>query len=86
MSPADWNEVAVQSLLADADLILKFFHLKTARDDAEATWLTAQQAREAYRDFQRRRENLQVSPFYFAELQNRLDRLRALLYFFGEAV
>jgi hypothetical protein len=85
MSPTDWNEVAVHSLLADADLILKFFHTETARDDAEATWLTVRQASEAFQDFHKRRERLEISPSDYAELQGKLDRLRALLHFFGDA-
>ncbi len=85
MSPTDWNEVAVHSLLADADLILKFFNTETSTDSAEATLLTVRQAREAYHDFQKRRDSLQLSPRDRAELEVKLDRLRALLRFFGEA-
>ena len=35
MSLTDWNEVAVHSLLADADLILKFFTAETSGDNSE---------------------------------------------------
>jgi hypothetical protein len=85
MSATDWNEVAVHSLLADVDLILKFFNTEAATDGAEARWLTVQQAQSAYCDFQKRRANLKLTPADDAELQGKLDRLRSLLRFFGAA-
>ena len=84
MSPTDWNEVAVHSLLADADLILKFFAAKSSGDDSELIWLSVQQARDAYGDFQRRRASLKMSPSDGDELQSKMEQLRARLRFFGE--
>jgi hypothetical protein len=85
MPLTDWNEVAVHSLLADADLILKFFATETSGGDPEEIWLSVRQAREAYGDFQKRRANLKISPPDEAELQTKLDEMRARLRFFGEA-
>ena len=86
MFPAtDWNEVAVHSLLADADLILKFFVAETCGDDPEEIWLSVRQVRAAYSDFHKRRANLKISPSDEAELQTKMDELRARLRFFGEA-
>ena len=85
MSLTDWNEVAVHSLLADADLILKFFTAETSGDNSEEIWLSVGQVRAAYSDLQQRRANLKISPLDEAELQSKLDQMRARLRFFGEA-
>jgi hypothetical protein len=85
MSLTDWNEVAVHSLLADADLILKFFTAETSGDNSEEIWLSVGQVRAAYGDLQKRRANLKISPLDEAELQSKLDQMRARLRFFGEA-
>lgn len=84
MSLTDWNEVAVHSLLADADLILKFFAAESCGDDSEAICLSVQQARAAYSDFQKRRSALKMSTSDGTELQGKMDQLRARLRFFGE--
>lgn len=80
------NQMAVTALLADADRALALTELEDVRGSAAIVRETIAHARANYIDLMRRSRPLVLSGTQQAQLQQKLDRLRACLRFFGEVV
>lgn len=86
MQTNELNQMAVQALLADADHALALTELEDVRGNATIVKETIARARSNYIDLVRRSRPLQFTPAEQALFQQKLDRLRACLRFFGERV
>jgi hypothetical protein len=82
----DCHQVAVESLMTDADLALQYITALFAEDDATAAARVVQSARETYNLILTKRRNLTISAGDSALLDDKIDRLRARLKFLGEKV
>lgn len=80
------NRSAIRTLLIDAEHALALTHFEDVRGNQEIVRQTIARARISYDDLLRRRSALTLSVEECASLQDLLDRLRAALRFFGEAV
>lgn len=86
MSQDNSNRDAVASLLTDAEQVLALTQFEDVRGNREMAQQTIGRARSAYDDLVRRGRLLTMTPEERTALQHTLDRLRAVLRFFGEAV
>jgi hypothetical protein len=82
----DRNRNAVINLLADAEHALALTHFEDVRGNREIVQQTIAQARRSYDDLTRRGRSLTLTDEERTSFQSVLDRLRAVLRFFGEAV
>jgi hypothetical protein len=82
----DWHQVAVESLMTDADLALQYITALFGEDDATAAARVVRSARETYDLILTKRRNLTISAGDSTLLDDKMDRLRARLKFLGEKV
>lgn len=82
----DWHQIAVEMLMTDTDIALASVAYFFATDDQDAVARVVHGARETYESAQERRKTLQLSPSEAAELDDKMDRLRARLRLLGEVV
>jgi hypothetical protein len=82
----DWHQIAVEMLIADADLALQSITALFANDDGEAVAHVVRKTREVYDSILAKRKNLRMSGTDATVLDGKMDRLRARLKFMGEAV
>ncbi|MGB7135025.1 MAG: hypothetical protein WBD46_07040 [Acidobacteriaceae bacterium] len=82
----DWHQLAVELLLTDTDLALASVAYLFVTDDREAVAHLVRDARQAYDSASERRKTLKLSVSDAAQLDDKMDRLRARLKFLGETV
>jgi hypothetical protein len=82
----DWNRMAVQGLLADADRVLALTDLEAVRGDREIVDDAIANAQKNYIDLVRRRRPLMLADADEARFQSAMDRILARIRFFGKAV
>jgi hypothetical protein len=82
----NWHQIAVGLLMTDVDLALLAFAALVGRDDRETVARRVREARESYDAIRLRRKTIKLSGRESASLDDKMDRLRAGLRFFGEAV
>lgn len=86
MSLDEWNRSAVAALLRDAEQALALTHFEDVRGNREIVKQTVGRARRSYDDLLRRGRAMTMSDEECTAFQGSMDRLRAALRFFGEAV
>lgn len=86
MSLHNWNRSAVSVLLRDAEQALALMHFEDVRGNREIVKQTVGRARRSYDDLLRRSRSMTMSDEESTTFQGSMDRLRAALRFFGEAV
>lgn len=87
MTPIDeWKRAAVQGLLADADRVLALAELDSVRENREIVEHAIANARKNYIDLMRRSRPLIMTDGEKTRFQNIMDRLKARLRLFGDAV
>jgi len=82
----NWNRSAVSVLLRDAEQALALMHFEDVRGNREIVKQTVGRARRSYDDLLRRSRSMTMSDEESTTFQGSMDRLRAALRFFGEAV
>jgi hypothetical protein len=82
----DWNRMAVQGLLADADRVLALTDLEAVRGEGEIVDDAIANAQKNYIDLVRRRRPLMLADADEARFQSAMDRILARIRFFGKAV
>lgn len=82
----DWNQMAIQGLLADAERALALTDVDEARGNRQIVRDTMTSAHEIYIDLVRRSRWLILGDGEQVTLQDRLDCLRAKLHFFGVSI
>jgi hypothetical protein len=82
----DWNRMAVQGLLADADRVLALTDVEDVLEHREIVDYAIANAHKNYIDLMRRRRPLMLAEKDEARFQNLMDRILARLRFFGESV
>lgn len=78
--------MAVEMLMADADLALHDITALFAADNIEVAARVVRSTRETYELIRAKRKNLTMSVSETAALNEKMDRLRARLKFLGEQV
>jgi hypothetical protein len=86
LSLNDGNSSAVAALLADAEHALALTRFEDVRGNRDIVEQTVARARRSYDDLLRRGRATTMSDEERATFQGSVDRLRAALRFFGEAV
>lgn len=82
----NWHQIAVELLITDADLALQAVALLFPADDKAAVDVAVRNAREVYESILARRRQIALSDREANLLDDKMDRLRARLRFFGESV
>lgn len=85
-STRDWQELAVEMLIEDADSALQSIASLLAGGEEGAASSLVHHTREAYDMIGAKRKNLPMSASDASALEDKLDRLRAQLKYLGEAV
>ena len=82
----DRNRIAAELLLTDADLAVNFIAIADTSLDPDTTKRNIANARKAYDDICGRRGSVDMSPQNAKTLQQKLDKVREGLRFFGQSV
>jgi hypothetical protein len=85
METADWNQMAIQGLLADADRVLALTDVQNVERDRTIAGHALANAQQNYIDLIRRGRRLMLEGADEASFQGAMDRIQARLRFFGES-
>ena len=86
MKSDDWNQMAIQGLLADAERALALTEVDDVRGNRQIVRDAITSAHQIYIDLVRRSRRLILGDGEQVTLQDMLDSLRAKLHFFGVSI